>query len=165
MDVTERLALPFILPGQAQKELTHNEALQQLDLIVAGAIEEPPRNDPPQSPAIGSCFIVGSSPTGEWASLAAYVAGYTSGGWRYIPPADGMRFLVRSSGETAIRAGGVWELGKMRGTEVIIGGQKVVGSRGAAIAAPTAGAIVDVEARATISALLSALRAHGLIEA
>jgi hypothetical protein len=28
-DTTPRFALPFILPGQAQKELFHNEALAQ----------------------------------------------------------------------------------------------------------------------------------------
>ena len=29
-DITPNLALPFILPSQAQKHVTHNEALQQL---------------------------------------------------------------------------------------------------------------------------------------
>ncbi len=42
MNASQRLALPFILPGQAQKELFHNEALQTLDLVVAAAVEEPP---------------------------------------------------------------------------------------------------------------------------
>ena len=30
-DTTPNLALPFILPAQAQKHVTHNEALQRLD--------------------------------------------------------------------------------------------------------------------------------------
>ena len=33
-DSTARLALPFLAPGQAQKELYHNEALSRLDLLV-----------------------------------------------------------------------------------------------------------------------------------
>ena len=35
MSGTPRLDLPFLSAGQAQKEFTHNEALQTLDLIVA----------------------------------------------------------------------------------------------------------------------------------
>ncbi len=54
MSATHRLALPHILPGQAQKELFHNEALQALDLVVAAAVEEPPRAAPPAAPAPGT---------------------------------------------------------------------------------------------------------------
>ena len=35
MNGTPRLSLPFLSPGQAQKEFTHNEALQILDAVVA----------------------------------------------------------------------------------------------------------------------------------
>ena len=51
----------------------------------------------------------------------------------------------------------------MRGSALNIGGQQVVGARGAAIAAPAGGTAVDVEGRAAISAILAALRSHGLI--
>ena len=37
-DTTPNLALPFILPSQAQKHVTHNEALQQLDAVVQLAV-------------------------------------------------------------------------------------------------------------------------------
>ena len=36
---TPRLALPLLSVGQAQKEFTHNESLQTLDLLVAGTVE------------------------------------------------------------------------------------------------------------------------------
>lgn len=51
----------------------------------------------------------------------------------------------------------------MRGDRLVIGGQQVVAARGAAIAAPSGGAIIDAEARTALSAILSALRLHGLI--
>ena len=38
MEFTPRLSLPTLIPGQAQKELFHNEALQVLDFLVAGAV-------------------------------------------------------------------------------------------------------------------------------
>jgi hypothetical protein len=164
VESTERLALPFILPGQAQKEMTHNEALQQLDVIVAGAVEEPPRNSPPGSPTVGSNYIVGSSPTGEWAAISGHLAAYTAAGLRTISPVEGMAVHVRSTGETALYRSGEWEVGRVRGSELVIDGYKVVGARSAAISTPAGGTVIDAEARAAISAILSALRGHGLVE-
>jgi hypothetical protein len=163
MSATYRLALPHILPGQAQKELFHNEALQALDLIVAAAVEEPPLAAPPASPTVGSCYIIAASPSGAWAGHAGCIAGMTAAGWRFVTPVEGLTALVRSTGATAIYRAGGWEMGILRGEKVEIGGQQVVGSRAGAIAAPAAGSVIDVEARAAVSAILSALRLHGLI--
>lgn len=44
MDQTPKLKMPYILPSQAQKHFTHNEALQQLDAIVHLSVK--PRNRP-----------------------------------------------------------------------------------------------------------------------
>ena len=63
MSATPRLTLPFLSPGQAQKEFFHNEALQVLDILIAAAVEEGPRDDPPSSPSAGDCYIVGEDPT------------------------------------------------------------------------------------------------------
>ncbi|MET1113243.1 MAG: DUF2793 domain-containing protein, partial [Allosphingosinicella sp.] len=57
-DTTPRFALPFILPGQAQKELFHNEALVRIDLALHPAVEGPPASAPPPAPAAGECWIV-----------------------------------------------------------------------------------------------------------
>ena len=76
---------------------------------------------------------------------------------------DGLRALVRSSGSTAVYRNGAWEVGKLRGSEVLVDGVKVVGAPQAAIAAPVGGSSVDVEARTAIGAILAALRSHGLI--
>ncbi|MGI8931724.1 MAG: DUF2793 domain-containing protein [Sphingomicrobium sp.] len=164
MSATPRLVLPMIAAGQAQKELFHNEALQMLDVLVAAAVEGPPLASPPTTPVIGSCYLVAASPTGEWTGHAQQLAAYTSGGWRFIVARDGMGALVRSSGTTAVYRNGSWEIGTLSGSQVTIDGDKVVGARGSAIAAPTGGTVVDGEARATIGQLLIALRDHGLIE-
>jgi uncharacterized protein DUF2793 len=163
MNATQRLALPFLSPGQAQKEIFHNEALQVLDVLVAGAVEEPPLASPPASPSVGSCYIVASSPTGDWTGKANHLAAYTAGGWRHLAPVEGMSVMVRSSGEAAVYRSGGWELGTVRGSSLVISGQQVIGARGTAIADPSGGAQVDAEARAAIGAILSALRQHGLI--
>ena len=163
MSSTHRLALPFIIPGQAQKEISHNESLQTLDVLVAGAVEEGPGAAPPASPVIGSCYIVADAAIGDWQGRDGQVAAYTIGGWRYIAPVEGMALHVRSSGETATFLNSGWELGVLRGSRVVVGSDQVVSGRAAAIADPAGGTKADPEARAAISAILAALRGHGLI--
>lgn len=163
MNSTPRLGLPFLSAGQAQKELVVNEGLQLLDLLVAGAVEDVSRDAPPTNADVGTCYIVGAAPTGEWAERPLNVAAFTDAGWRFIEPSDGMTFQVRSNGTFAVFRGSVWELGDVRGARLILGGQQVVGERGEAISAPAGGATVDGEARAAIGQILTALRQHGLI--
>jgi hypothetical protein len=152
------------IAGQAQKELYHNEAIQTLETLVSPTVEEGPRATPPASPAIGACYIVATSPTGAWAGKALNLAAYTAGGWRFIVPVEGTSAFVRSSSVGATFRGGAWELGILRGSNVTIGGQQVVGARATAIAAPSGGSVVDAEARSAIGQILTMLRQHGLIE-
>lgn len=163
MDQSQRLALPFIAPGQSQKELFHNEALQMIDTIAAAAVEEAPRNDPPVTPVQGNCFIVGAAPTGAWAGKASTLAAFSAAGWRFIEPVDGLQVWVKSTSIWAAYHAGAWELGALRASQLMIGGVKVVGSRSGAVANVTGGTTVDAEARAAIAAMLAAMRGHGLI--
>ena len=164
MSGSARLDLPFLSVGQAQKEFVHNEALQTLDLLVAPAVHEAPRFDPPPSPAVGSCYLVGASPIGDWAGKPHCVAAYTSGGWRFVAPTEGMTAYVLADELWATYRAGDWELGAVRGSSVILDGLQVVGARSPAIASATGGTTVDSEARATLDQVLQALRQHGLIE-
>jgi len=163
MSSTPRLGLPFLSAGQAQKEVFHNEALQTLDLIVAGAVEGLPQPSPPASPAIGDCYLIDDAPTGLWVGAAQNLAAFTSAGWRFVAPREGMVFYIRSTGTFAAFRAGNWEIGEMRGSSVIIDGQQVVGGQAAAIASPVGGASVDTQARAVIDQILIAMRQHGLI--
>jgi len=164
MSGTARFALPMLAPGQAQKELYHNEAIQALDVIAAAAVEEPPRATPPGSPFPGQSYIVGGSPSGAWAGKAGCLTCFTAGDWRFIEPRDGLIAFVKSTGVWALFQSGVWELGTVRGSSLVLGGQQVVGTRATAIAGPAGGATIDAESRTAIGQILSALRQHGLIE-
>ena len=150
--------------GQTQKEWFHNEALQRIDLLLCAAVEGPPQPDPPASSLIGQCFVAGDSATGAWAGHDGALAGFTEGGWRFVAPAEGMKVTVRTTGETMLYRNGAWESGIVRGLEFRVGGQAVLKARQPAIAEPAGGSTIDAEGRAAISALLGALRAHGLIE-
>ena len=45
------LSLPLILPAQAQKHVTHNEALRILDVAVQAAVSDRTQVAPPVGPA------------------------------------------------------------------------------------------------------------------
>ena len=64
-DDTTILSLPLILAAQAQKHVTHNEALAQLDLIVQLAVIDRTRTTPPALPAVGDRHIVAA---GAWSA-------------------------------------------------------------------------------------------------
>ncbi|HWC56800.1 MAG TPA: DUF2793 domain-containing protein [Sphingomicrobium sp.] len=162
---TTRLDLALLSVGQAQKEFTHNESLQTLDILVAGAIEELPRATPPASPSVGACYIVGPAAVDAWVGMSGSIAAWTSGGWQFVPPMEGMTLYERTSSIYAVYRNGAWELGMVRGSALVIGGEQVVGQRSAAIASPAGGSVIDVEGRVATAAILDALRAHGLIEA
>ena len=146
-----------------RSERWDNETLQTLDAIVAGAIEEAPLATPPATPAIGACYIVAESATDAWAGKSQLVATWTSGGWRFIQPVEGMALYERTSGTWTVYRSGGWETGMIRGASLLIDGQQVVGPKDSAIESPSGGTVVDSEARAAIDALLGTLRRHGLI--
>lgn len=160
---TPRLALPFLAVGQAQKEFTHNESLQTLDVLVAGSVEQPPLATPPASPVLGACYLVAPEAADAWTGKSQCVAAWTSGGWRFVEPVEGMLLYERTSGTWAAFRSGGWELGMARAAALLIDGVQVVGPRVAAIASPAGGAVIDGEARAAINAILGALSQHGLI--
>jgi hypothetical protein len=135
-----------------------------LDLLVAGAVEELPLAAPPISPMLGASYTVAQGAADAWAGKSQCVAGWTSGGWRFVAPVEGMSLFVRATATWAMFRGGAWEIGLLSGDAVVIGGEQVIGSRAAAIADPAGGATVDNEARTAIGAILGALREHGLIE-
>lgn len=55
MDQTARFALPYLAPGQMQKELFHNEALLTIDALLCPVVEGEASAAPPSTPAIGGC--------------------------------------------------------------------------------------------------------------
>jgi hypothetical protein len=162
-ELSDRFALPLLSAGQAQKELYHNEAIAAVDLLAHAAVEGHGLDTPPATPSPGQCWIVGPSPTGAWESHAASLAGWTSGGWRFVPARSGMAVWDISAGYWLHHDGSDWVAGDLPATRVRIGGVQVVGGQNAAIANPTGGSVIDIEARAAIVLMLNALRTHGLI--
>lgn len=163
-DTTPRFALPFILPGQAQKELFHNEALARIDIALHPAVEGPPAAEPPSAPAQGECWIVAAAATGDWSGRDNLLAMWTTSGWRFLAPQPGTGAWNKASAVPLLWDGYQWRQGELACTGLLVNGVRVVGARQAGVASPSGGTIIDEEARAAINALTAALMSHGLIE-
>src|SRR3990170_1100521 len=114
MDQTARFELPFLAPGQMQKELFHNEALQRIDMLLCPVVEGAPSASPPASPNVGSCYVVGTGATGAWEGKDGSLACFTDGGWGFVASSEGLTLVERVSGQFLRRHGGAWELGIAR---------------------------------------------------
>lgn len=85
--------MPFILPSQAQKHVTHNEALLKLDALVHLTIAAE-QAAPPVSPAEGTCYMVASAPSGVWSGKEGKVAIWQDGYWGFCRAEGGLARLV-----------------------------------------------------------------------
>jgi len=159
-----RFALPFIVPGQAQKEHFHNEALVLADALLHPAAESGPITDPPADPAPGQSWIVAPDGAGEWSGKAHMLATWTAGGWRFVLPAAGMLVWNRAADLWVHWTGTAWSSGEMRASRLVVGGNQVVGPRAPAVPSPSGGTVIDAEAREAVNQVIVALKSHGLIE-
>ena len=163
-ETSARFALPFILPGQAQKEAFHNEALALVDAALHACVAGDPTDEIPVEPAPGESWIVAPGATGAWAGKGHHLASWTGGGWRFTSPVPGMTVWNIDAGYRIHWTGGAWSEGDWAVSALTIGGQQVVGARLETVPSPSGGTIIDVEARSAVEALIVALKTHGLIE-
>lgn len=106
MSTSPNIGLPYLETGQAQKEVTHNEALRLLDAVVQLAVAAM-QTVPPGSPTDGQRWIVGTGGTGAWVGQDGKIALWSSG-WLFIQPQPG--WLAFDQGASALRmwSGSAW---------------------------------------------------------
>ncbi|MFG1259479.1 DUF2793 domain-containing protein [Xanthobacter flavus] len=102
------LALPYIAAAQAQKHVTHNEAIRRLDAFVQLVLESATAPAPPTSPAEGARWFVPSGATGAFAGRAGMIAAYEAGAFDFLPVAAGFLAFIRDEGRLALFDGGAW---------------------------------------------------------
>lgn len=107
-DVSAVLGLPYILPSQAQKHVTHNEALRLLDVLVQLSVLDRTLTVPPAAPEIGQRWIVGFGGTGAWAGRDGQVAALLEDGWLFVVPRAGWRAMVQAEGRGYQFDGAQW---------------------------------------------------------
>ncbi|MEW9524296.1 DUF2793 domain-containing protein [Agrobacterium radiobacter] len=104
---TARLRLPYILPSQAQKHVTHNEALQRLDAIVQLTIKAAVAA-PPENAAEGDCFLLTPGATGDWVGKGGRLAFRQDGAWLFIVPQPGWTAWFATESKYRLLQDGSW---------------------------------------------------------
>jgi Protein of unknown function (DUF2793) len=116
MENTGRFDLPLIMPSQAQKHVTHNEALTLLDGLIHLLIKTQGDTAPPISAAVDDAFLVGAPATGAWFGQEGKIAFNTDAGWRFAAPARGIIAFFAAANELRIYEQGMWtKLGDFTG--------------------------------------------------
>jgi hypothetical protein len=107
-DVSAVLALPYIQPSQAQKHVTHNEALRVLDVIVQLTVLDRSRTVAPSTAAVGDRHIVAAGATGVWAGQGGAIAVFDLEGWVFFAPQPGWRAEVLADSTSVVFSGSGW---------------------------------------------------------
>jgi hypothetical protein len=108
MSLTPHLALPLLAAAQAQKHVTHNEALSTLDALVQLAVVER-RPTPPGSPADGERHLVAADAAGLFAGQEGRIALFDLGAWRFLAPRAGWICHVAAEDAFLVFDGATWQ--------------------------------------------------------
>ena len=108
MSETPLLSLPILEASQAQKHVTHNEALLLLDAAIQLSVKIRGATAPPMAPAAGDRYLLGSSPTGSWTGQGGKLAVFQSGGWIYSQPREGWRLWAEDEDKLFVFDGTAW---------------------------------------------------------
>ena len=104
------LSLPLLQPAQAQKHVTHNEALRCLDMLVQTSVRSRSRTEPPPAPEEGEMHIAAAGAAQGWAGRDGQVALYADGYWSFAEPRAGWRVWVEDEARLAVHDGAEWGL-------------------------------------------------------
>lgn len=108
-DTSTHLGLPYLLAAQAQKHVTHNEALRLLDAMVQLSVLDRTRTTPPASPADGDRHLVASGATGLWAGWDLNVAFWVDGVWMRLVPRQGWLVWIAAEQAFVVWNGSAWD--------------------------------------------------------
>ncbi|WP_168202916.1 MULTISPECIES: DUF2793 domain-containing protein [unclassified Tardiphaga] len=108
MTDTPNLGLPFIEGGQAQKHVTHNEALRILDAAIQIAVLDMIRSTPPVSPAEGQRHVVAAAAGGAWAGQGHAIASFQDGAWAFLAPKRGWCVWSVADAVMMVFDGAIW---------------------------------------------------------
>lgn len=107
-DTTARLGLPIMAPAQAQKHVTHNEALLLLDGATQLVLDGIGTDVPPASPVSGETHFVGAAPTGHWSMQAGAIAQWQEDQWIFLAPREGWRAWDVAGDQLVTYKSGSW---------------------------------------------------------
>jgi hypothetical protein len=108
MSTTPRSSLPLLAAAQAQKHVTHNEALVALDALTCARLLDRDLSAPPSSPADGDTYLVKATGSGDWTGQSGNIAYATDGAWRFTQPFAGLMAFVADESIFVVYTGSSW---------------------------------------------------------
>lgn len=108
MTTTPNLSLPYLESGQAQKHVTHNEALRLLDALVMLSVRDRDLSAPPPAPEEGARYLVQAPGSGAFAGKGNAIAHYADGGWLFHTPRAGWLCFVADEAILLVFDGEAW---------------------------------------------------------
>lgn|SRR5690606_10156838 len=108
MERSDNLDLPYIMPSQAQKHVSHNEAIRALDAIVQLGVIDRDRKAPPEAPLPGARHIVGDGASGPWQGHEGEIAAFQDGAWMYYTARPGWTAYVEAERAQLVWDGSAW---------------------------------------------------------
>jgi hypothetical protein len=108
-DTSPALSLPYIQPSQAQKHVTHNEALRVLDAVTQLSVISATLSSAPAAPIAGDRYLVASGANSAWVGQDQNIAVFDGNDWTFFAPSIGWRADVVGSGAQLRFDGSVWE--------------------------------------------------------
>ena len=163
MDETTRWALPLLASGQAQKEITHNEAITAIDRLLHLAVVSRSVSTPPATAMPGDAYIIAAAPSGAWSGAAGQLASFDGAGWTVAAAKTGCLAWVADEDQFAVFSASGWTTGGWPTQGLVIGGRTVLSAMPVHVALPAGGANVDQQCRAALTELLVALRDQSVI--
>jgi Protein of unknown function (DUF2793) len=108
MSDTPLLVLPYLSASQAQKHVTHNEALSLIDGIIHLSVISRTLVTPPPTPIDGDRYLIAAIATGAWAGHSGQVTLRMEGAWRFLQPRKGWVLWVESESTLLVFDGTNW---------------------------------------------------------
>ncbi|WFE73681.1 DUF2793 domain-containing protein [Roseinatronobacter sp. S2] len=109
-EISARLAMPYIQPAQAQKHVTHNEALRLLDVVVQLSLVSRALSVPPLIAQNGSCYLVPAGAGGDWVGQAGQIALRDADMWDFLTPRAGWLAMVLDEDRLLFFDGTLWRV-------------------------------------------------------
>lgn len=109
MSRTPHFNLDYLMPEQAQKHVTLNDALRRLDGLVQLSVKNRTEHAPPAAPENGDRYLIAASATGAWSGQDGQLALYEDTAWHFFTPRPGWRLWDEAAAALLVFDGSRWQ--------------------------------------------------------
>jgi hypothetical protein len=105
---TPNYALPEIVVGQRNKEITHNTAIRLIEGVLGGIVDKDLTTPP--TLVEGNAYLIPSGASGAWSGKTNNIAIAVNGAWEFIEPSTRLGVIfVKDESRFYCYSGTVWE--------------------------------------------------------